>query len=163
MFDWKIVCYSWWKTFDLNGARTLISARLLNRLAMQPPVRQIAQDFYFEYKPDISWPHGNAPRLPKMPRAQFLDPTRLRGGCTVSGVALQFAHYGGAKNIVLCGVDMEGTGHWDGFINSDPYHLCRGIWPWAEPMQILCEEITKRGSKVWTLSESALHLPRWEL
>jgi hypothetical protein len=126
------------------------------RTSAQPPRH------YFEYQPDISWPHGNNPRAPKMPRAHFLDRTRLRGGCTVSGVALQFAHYGGAKNIVLCGVDMEGRGHWDGFQNPDKYNLCGGVWPWVEPLQILCDIITERGTKVWTMSKTALRLPTWE-
>jgi hypothetical protein len=161
-FDHRIVCYSWWETVDLKGAKVLMSARLLNRLAMPPAVRQIPVSAYFEYKPDISWPHGNNPRAPKMPRAHFLDRTRLRGGCTVSGVALQFAHYGGAKNIVLCGVDMEGRGHWDGFQNPDKYNLCGGVWPWVEPLQILCDIITERGTKVWTMSKTALRLPTWE-
>jgi hypothetical protein len=57
---------------------------------------------------------------------------------------------------------MAGTGHWDGYINEDKYHLCAGVWPWAEPMQILCEEITKRGSTVWTMSNTALKLPEWK-
>jgi len=162
-FDHRIVCYGWWKDFDLKGAKVLASARLLNRLSLPPAVRQIPVAAYFEYLPHITWPHGNDPKAPKMPRAQFLDPTRLRGGTTVSGVAVQFAHYGGAKNIVLCGVDMTGTGHFDGYINADPFKLCGGVWPWCEPLQILCDLVTERGSKVWTLSRTALKLPEWKL
>jgi hypothetical protein len=161
-FDHRIVNYGWWRTVELNGCRTLFSARLLNRLVMRPEVRQVKADYYFEYIPHITWPHGNDPKAPKMLRNEFYNPKLLRGGTTVSGVAIQFAHLCGVKNIVLCGVDMFGRQHWDGFDNPDPFKLCGGIWPWAEPLQILCEETMKRGTKVWTVSETALRLPEWK-
>jgi hypothetical protein len=161
-FDYRMVNYPWWSTIKIDGFRTIFGARLINRMGMEPKVRVIKPDYYFEYMPEIHWPTKLRPKTNKTLPENFLKERILRGGTTVAGIAIQFAHYGGAKNIILCGVDMFGVGHWDGFTNPDPYKLCTGVWPWAEPLQILCDEVGKRGSKVWTLSKTALKLPMWE-
>jgi hypothetical protein len=161
-FDYRIPHYGWWKTVQ-TSARKLFSSRLLNRLAMPPVVRQIRADYYFEYLPDIVSPTRLQPKAVKTPVEQFLMPSILRGGLTVSGIALQFAYYGGAKRIILCGVDLTGRGHWDNYTNPDPYQLCGGRWPWADQMQAMCDLLRSKGVDVRTCSKSALNLPFEEL
>lgn len=162
-FDHRLTQYSFWPTLELHGARTLFSCRLVNRLNLAPPVRQIPCDYYFNYLPDIVSPTRLQPHVKPTPPGQMLTPGLLRGGLTVSGIAIQFGYWFGAKQIVLCGVDMYGRGHWDGFNNSDPHQLCGGKWPWAAQLQAFCDLIAARGCKVYTMSETILRLPEWEL
>jgi hypothetical protein len=160
-FDYRLTQYSWWRTIDLGTARKLFSCRLVNRLQLQPAVRRIEPDYYFNYLPDIVSPTRLNPHFKPTPAAEMLKHGLLRGGLTVSGIALQFAFWFGAKRIVLCGVDMYGTGHHDGFINADRYKLCGAKWPWAAQLQACCDVIAARGCKVYTMSETILRLPEW--
>lgn len=160
-FDHRLINCSYWDTLDLKGALTLFGARLVNRLALQPQYATHKPRYFFEYMPMVLAPTKLHPEFKLTPVKDILMPGLLRGGMTVSGVALQFAYYGGAPNIVLCGVDMFGTGHHDGFENPDPHDLCAGRWPWADPLQHCCEAITNHGVNVYTMSDTALDLPRW--
>lgn len=141
-FDHRIVEMDWWQVVDVPYATTaLFSSRLLNRLrwpdANDDP-RVIDPDCYFEYLPAVTLssfaPDSMYPLL--MPRV-------LRGGMTVAGVAVQLAIHGGAKEVIFCGVDMEGTGHWDGFHNPDS-EVYGGVWEWAGLLSKYCNAMEQQ-------------------
>ncbi|MFA5344557.1 MAG: hypothetical protein WC381_11440 [Kiritimatiellia bacterium] len=161
-FDHKNVAYRFWETINLPETRKMFSARLVNHITLQPKVRKITPDWFFTYQPNLVCPTKLHPKWETTPKGGCLIPYVLRGGATVSGIAIQWAHYAGAKNVVLVGCDMTGRGHFDSYINPDPYDLCAGVWPWAGVLQNLCDAVAERGTRVWTLSDTALDLPRWE-
>jgi len=162
-FDHRNVCHDFWETIELGNTRLLFGARLVNRLRLQKGAfRHIEPEAYFNYMPMIIAPTKLHPDWKLTPPEECLKPGLLRGGATASGVALQFAFYAGARDIILCGADFEGRGHHDGFNAPDPYDLFGGVWPYRDAMQNLIVAIQRRGTRVWTLSDTALDLPRWE-
>lgn len=156
VFDHRIVDMSWWADVRIpRRTKKLFGCRLVNRLATMPKdeYRYIDPDYYFEYLPDITGKKFT-------PGFPVLIDGLLRGGLTVAGVGIQLAYYGGAEEIVLVGVDMKGGGHFDGFVNEDPTY--KNQWPWAERLNKLCRYLNyDRGINISTMSETALHLPRW--
>lgn len=58
---------------------------------------------------------------------------------------------------------MKGSGHFDGFVNPDPHGIHKDVWPYADLLSDLCDELQKRYSmKIYSLSETALNVPRWK-
>lgn len=154
-FDHRIVEMDWWQWIEPPAVTTrLFSARLANRLfapgAGDDP-RIIRPDCVFNYLPGVtlsSFEPGNAYPL--------LMPRVLRGGMTVAGIAVQLAIHGGAREVVFCGVDMEGTGHWDGFDNPDK-EVYGGVWEWAGLLSKYCREMeNQRGVKFRSISKTRL-------
>lgn len=89
-----------------------------------------------------------------------LPPGRLvRSGGTVAGCALQIAFALGAREILLCGVDMHGSSYWDGTANSrDPKP---GTWRHAATLDRLIAHLsTHYGGVVRTLGDTVLQTPR---
>ena len=172
-FDHRIVSMDWWPHFSVPpSTRTLIGARFANMLVMHPREtfgrsETFRPDYVFEYMNRL---HNNfvANSFKRNPdgsitgRNPVLIPGLLRGGLTVTGIAIQLAYYCGAKNIVLIGCDFKGQGHWDGFIN--PSHYYKETWIWKEIMENFCLWLAQeRGTTVYTASDSTLKLPRWTL
>jgi hypothetical protein len=84
----------------------------------------------------------------------------IRSGTTVSGCALQFAYNFGARDILLCGVDMSGEDYWDGTRNVHPHHGT--TWPAARTLSCLIRWLNdERGVQVTTLSETHLDAPTY--
>lgn len=170
-FDHRIVEMDWWEWIDPPAATVkLFSARLANRLfapdADDDP-RVIEPDCVFNYMPGVtlssfvpvhSFENGMPLTGPSVSPYPLLMPRVLRGGMTVAGIAVQLAIYGGAREVVFCGVDMEGTGHWDGFENPDK-DVYGGVWEWAGLLSKYCREMEKqRGVKFRSISKTRLEV-----
>ena len=79
----------------------------------------------------------------------------IRFGGTVSGVALQLAYNFGAREILLCGVDMSGDGYFDGTENVDPNH--GEVWNAVQYLNPMIRwMVEERGIKIATLSPTQL-------
>lgn len=88
-----------------------------------------------------------------------LPPGRLvRSGGTVAGCALQIAFELGAREILLCGIDMHGSRYWDGTTNArDPKP---GAWRHAATVDRLIAHLSAHyGGVVRTLGDTALQTP----
>lgn len=77
---------------------------------------------------------------------------------------LQFAYFAGAKQAILCGIDLEGQNHIDGHVNPDMKY--EKTWPWARNMQKFCgwlrsSGLNKRVMDVLKMSPSKLQIPTW--
>jgi len=79
----------------------------------------------------------------------------IRSGGSVSGCALQFAYNFGAREILLCGVDMSGDSYWDGTVNVQPQH--GETWNVVKYLNPLIRwMIEERGIRIATLSPTRL-------
>ena len=84
----------------------------------------------------------------------------IRYGATVSACAVQFASSFGAREILLCGVDLSGDEYFDGTVNPNANH--GEPWPAAMRLQALLRPlIDERGVSVATLSPTRLELPEY--
>lgn len=82
----------------------------------------------------------------------------IRKGASVSSCAVQLAYNFGAREILLCGVDMAGDSYWDGTSNVQPTH--GETWPAVRAFDRLIRWLVEeRGRKVHTLSETRLNVP----
>lgn len=82
----------------------------------------------------------------------------IRSGGSVSGCALQFAYNFGAKEILLCGVDMSGDSYWDGTLNVQPQH--GEVWNVVQYLNPLIRwMVEERGIRIATLSSTKLAVP----
>jgi hypothetical protein len=79
----------------------------------------------------------------------------LRGGATVAGCAMQAAFFGGAKRIVICGVDMEGRDHFDGTV-SGVEGYSDGAWDCLGNVNMLVKNIQALGVEVVSLSPTMI-------
>ena len=147
-FDHRIPDSDWWvDAVRVKKAVKIFGARLANRIWSNIDVfPRVEPDYFYRYDPGMS----GASFVPGQP---LLIPGVLRG-LTVAGCALQFAHYGGAKQVTLCGIDMMGQQHIDGHVNIDKVYL--GEWPWAKNLSKLCAHFNSIGMKVRTISKTAL-------
>lgn len=107
-----------------------------------------------KYFRDVRYTHEWGPEMTKT----FIEPikNRILGGLTVSGRAIQMAYWLGAKEIVLCGVDLCGNQYFDATERgADAQH--HTAWERVLPlMQELCGWLKSHGIRVGTLSETAL-------
>lgn len=111
-----------------------------------------------EYFDKCRYTHEWAPEI----GTEFLEPikNRIRGGLTISGMALQMAYWLGAKEIVMVGVDISGDKYFDG--------EARGVTPkkdlaWVRILPLMNELIRwleSNGVKVYSLSNTALDVGR---
>ena len=87
----------------------------------------------------------------------------IRSGGSVSGVAMQFAYNFGAREIVLCGVDLSGDGYFDGTVNVQPSGERRGeTWDVTQNVDLLIRwMIEEQGIKIATLSPTKLTVPAY--
>ena len=78
-------------------------------------------------------------------------------GTSVSGCALQFAYNFGAREILLCGVDMSGDGYWDGSVNLEVGH--GEVWHTTHRFNHLIRWMEEeRGVKISSLSKTQLQV-----
>lgn len=86
-------------------------------------------------------------------------PGIIRGNGSVSGNAIQIAYHCGARDLLLCGIDMSGDGYFDGTASYDPgYH--GETWWFTPRLNLLLKWMTKYGgAKISTLSPSKLDVP----
>jgi hypothetical protein len=87
----------------------------------------------------------------------YLDPFpqfgTLRSNATVAGAALQRAYWGGARDVYLLGVDMAGSGYFDGSggVYNRPHN-----WPYVTTLNALIAVLYAAGMQVTALSPTAL-------
>ena len=78
-------------------------------------------------------------------------------GTSISGCALQFAYNFGARQILLCGVDMSGDGYWDGSQNANEVH--GEVWHAAQRFNHLIRWMEEeRGVQIASLSKTQLQV-----
>lgn len=148
-YDHRIVYHPNWGA-PCPG-KIAMGTRCLNRMLMIPAnARYEKVDYYYNYMPPIS---------ETMPDAWVLDPTLLRGGFNVFGMALQLAYWGGAKTIICAGCEQRGPHHWDGFENPDPHKFHQGVWRNVARIDRVIHLIQRAGTRVITLCETALQNP----
>ena len=90
-----------------------------------------------------------------------LSEKAIRTGGSISACALQIAYHCGAKDILLCGVDMSGDAYFDGTLNVQPTH--GDTWGAASRVNRLIQWMTtERGLRVRTLTPTRLEAPQYE-
>lgn len=106
------------------------------------------------YFKDVRYTHEWGPEITRA----FIEPVknRMLGGLTISGRAIQMAYWLGAKEIVLCGVDLCGNQYFDSTERgAEAQH--HTAWDRVVPlMQELCDWLKWQGVRIGTLSETAL-------
>lgn len=127
-----------------------VMTRLCERYSNGPAMRVTMQDLL----PEIKYSHQWGPEMEEGSVAPI--PRLLRGGANISGRAAQLAYQLGAKEIILCGVDLTGLTYYDGKDTGMPGR--RGD-TWDKEVAIfqeLCEWLKGEGIRVASLSETAL-------
>jgi hypothetical protein len=91
----------------------------------------------------------------------LLDDGRIRFGGTIVASALQLAHHFGAREAILCGVDMSGNQYWDGVENPDAStrHMHGEEWLAVPLLNPLIRFLEGRGLRITTLSPTRLDVP----
>lgn len=158
-FDCGMRRYPWWPTLTVPAptinifGHTLISA---HRESEECTSGRITPHYQFQFYPIIT---GQS-LIPGTVRnkAGVLVRGALRGGASIASVAIQFAAWGGAKRIILCGVDMKGNGHFDGYCNPN---MTAAIWNVARKVDWVCEALRRyHRINVVSLTPTALKVPR---
>lgn len=92
----------------------------------------------------------------------LLEDGIIRHGGTIVASALQFAFHFGAREVLLCGVDMSGNQYWDGKENPDTkvWHMHGEIWLAVELLNPLIQYLRQRGLEITSLSPTRLDVPR---
>lgn len=117
-FDCAIRQYPWWSSLVIPSCTTNVFGVTL--VAEHLPTAEctsgrIVPHYEFRFRPTLSPQFKVEQRIKR--RSTPLIPGILRGGASIAGASFQFAAWAGAKKIVLCGVDMFGNDHFDGFKN----------------------------------------------
>ena len=89
----------------------------------------------------------------------------LQYGGTVAASAIQIAYHFGARQVILCGIDMSGNGYWDGTINREVM-LQRNqneSWKALEVLNPLVQYLRQqKGMRITSISPTYLEVPRCE-
>lgn len=86
----------------------------------------------------------------------------IRYGASVSSLAIQLAYNFGAREILLCGVDMSGNQYWDKSKNEDPKVLSihGKVWDSVKRLNPLLHYMRNElHVKISTLSKTQLDIP----
>lgn len=82
----------------------------------------------------------------------------IRIGASISACAVQLAYNFGAREILLCGVDMSGDAYFDRTLNSNPNH--GETWPATARLNVLINWLrVQRGLRIATISPTKLDVP----
>ncbi|MCJ8288568.1 MAG: hypothetical protein HRT58_00945 [Crocinitomicaceae bacterium] len=87
---------------------------------------------------------------------------KIRTGATVAALAIQLAYNIGAREILLCGVDMSGNGYWDKSENENPnvLNLHGDTWCAVSRLNPLLDYMKNElNVTISTLSPSKLNVP----
>jgi hypothetical protein len=145
------------RPFYLPGEQRFSGVRLFRRTFVSAGGAMLAGDSFERYSFDVERPSpgaiGDFSALGRRRRT-------LIGGSSISGNAVQLAHLCGARQILLCGVDMSGDSYVDGTAAIHPTHGETWSHKWA--FDRLIEWIHGHtDTKVWTLSPTKLEVPRY--
>jgi len=147
-FDKGIRKYDWYSHLSLSKTCSKLFGIELTKVILQNEEKERWPDFSFKYRP--GW-HRN-------PKPYNLRFGWLRGNMSIAGCAIQFAYYGGAKEIILCGVDMYGRVRWDGFIGTEGDHYAREWKPIVPRINQLIYILKQKGVSVVSLSKTSLNV-----
>lgn len=148
-FDKGIENYPWWPGLKIPEKTKVLFGHTLADVSL------IVPDYTFRFEPTLAQYFRQRNR--KSPLMEGV----LRGSASIIGCAIQFAYFLGAEEIVLCGVDMFGQGHWDGFMNPRNDH--KGVWGVSRKVQWLIDSLkTQRGMEISTMSKTALNVPDFD-
>jgi hypothetical protein len=113
--DHRLVDYDWMQDF-LPPASTLVvfGHSLATYIRAYHP--RIVPSYTFQFRPALQEPYNT----------DFMMHGILRGGASIAGCACQMAAFGGSTLHVWCGLDMQGNGHFDGFVNTRMHHSA--VW-----------------------------------
>src|SRR3989338_7571342 len=99
------------RSFYLQGEQRFSGVRLFRRKFVEQGEALPAVDSFERYSFDVERPTPqNVGDFSSLEGSR----KRLIGGSSVSGNAVQLAHLCGAREILLCGVDMSGDHYFDG-------------------------------------------------
>jgi len=154
--DTQMVRYGWWKDFEVPKETNILFGRMLYD---KPAARRYNVKYTFQHKK----PQDNIPKKKyREGVGTNFQEGMLYGYTTIANAAMQFAYFAGCRDIVLCGVDMKGGNHFDGFVNINPKFS--GIWKVVFNVQQTCDYLVNvKSTKVSTLSDTALKLDRFHL
>jgi len=106
--------------------------------------------------------HGDyvIPMMSRFTNGEFTpDPERYRAYGSISAVAIDIAARGGAREIILCGVDMRGDTYFDGTIAECSIDYSRGEnWSQLANLQSMINYYRREGIVFKTLSETRLEI-----
>jgi hypothetical protein len=95
--------------------------------------------------------------VPRFEKGYRKHRDRFRPDESVVGIAIDLAERRGAKEIVLCGVDMSGDTYWDGVAALCSSEYTRGDdWSQRPALNELINWHIEHGIKITSLSETAL-------
>jgi hypothetical protein len=148
-FDCGIRNYPWWPALVTpQGTRNIFGITLTAEHWGTPEQvsGRIPAHFQFAFRPTLS-PQFQVEKQLKRKTTPLIHGV-LRGGASIAGVAFQFAAWAGVKKIILCGVDMKGNGHFDGFKNL---RMQDAEWPICAKIRWLADSL-KQFNKIETVS-----------
>lgn len=128
--DTKMVCYGWWRKFEVPKQTNILFGRILYD---KPTARRYDVKYtYFHKKP-----HDVPKQKYREGAGTNFQEGMLYGYTTVANAAMQFAYFAGCRDIVLCGIDLKNRDHFDGFVN--PNRRFNGVWKVAFNVQQTCD------------------------
>lgn len=158
-FDHRCPSFDYWTAPRHPDTLQLYGSRLCNRLHDDGVLKHYMPDYFFDYLPGLTPSSFKGDRPVEIPGI-------LRGGMTAGGIAYQLAVFGGAKRIILVGLDFFGRGHWDGVENPNAHY--DGVWgesynpgsSWADVMSAyIRQSVKRRGIEVYSWSKTSLKVP----
>ncbi len=88
-------------------------------------------------------------------------PRLIRGNGSISGAAIQIAYHCGARELLLCGIDMSGDSYFDSTFTLDQHH--GQTWWFTPRLNQLIRWLREHGGcEVFTLSPTRLDVPRFK-
>jgi hypothetical protein len=157
-FDCAIRRYDWWPILSVPVGTVPVFGCTLAAEHWGTPEHlsgRIVPRYTFRFRPSMS-PQWAIERRQKQ-RTTPLISGILRGGASIAGAAFHFAAWAGAKRIIICGVDMMGNKHFDGFVNRG---MRDAEWPICPKITWLAESL-KMFHRINTISltQTAVKVP----
>lgn len=148
--DWWAVKTEWFPKMDreYDGLR-LFSAGLVSKRS--PDAIPAEYSYKLLDGRQCTFPLGSAPYGAPISGV-------LRPDGSVSACAIEVATRLGAKEIVLCGVDMFGNIYYDGAPSSSTDCTHNGVWAFAPFTNSLIKWVKEQGVDIYSLSPTALEI-----
>ncbi len=129
--------------------KSFTGIRVFKESCQEKIPKNIRKTEYYIFSPNQD---GNGEGNPRIP------PGTLRAGGTVSGFSIQIAAHLGAREIILCGVDMSGQDYWDGRTGNNRNH--GEVWSYTETINKTISALQREYNlKVCSLSPTKLNVP----
>lgn len=158
-FDIGIFGYSWWNSIEIpEETINVFGVTLVAAMQGTAPLTsgRIVPTYSFRFRPLVNLQFKA--ELARHTRYNPLVAGLLRGGISIAGCALQFAAWGGARRIVLVGVEMQGNRHFDGTANANMHATAK--WGVLWKMDHLIQGLRQfHGIEVVSLNPTAISVP----